>query len=274
MKRKTVSPKTLPEGFMISKWKSRNYGAMKHHHSHPYYEILHTTEGNRIVDTEQGTYLLPNDGVAFFKPGFKHSTSMEKNMKHERYIMNISGHIITEFANFLHIDKNELFSYNARLYSPAQIKIIEKLFDNILLECKTDSSIQKNTALRLYIAQLLVELLKGNPAPERDKDKTDTYDIIVYISQHFTENITLDFISQKFFINKSQLCRTLKNTLGKTFSEFLAELRIDYAKKRLKQTNLTATQISSECGYSNFSYFMRQFKKLTGTTPREYRKHL
>ncbi len=273
MKRKSISPRTLPEGFMISKGKSRTYEPMKQHHSHPYYEILHTTEGNRIIDTEQGTYLLPNYGVGFFKPGFKHSTSMEKIMTYERYIINVSGHILTEFTNFLHIDKYELFAYNARLYSPAQIKIIEKLFDNILLESKTDIPMQKNTNLRLYFAQLLVELQKGTPAPERDKNKSDTYDIIVYITQHFKENLSLDSVANKFFINKSQLCRTLKNTLGKTFSEYLAELRIDYAKERLTKTALTATQISTECGYSNFSYFMRQFKKLTGKTPSDYRKN-
>ena len=265
------SPKFLPSGFSINKLKSTSSFSMKQFHEHPYYEILHSTSGTRIVTTEENTYLLSNLGVAFFKPNTKHSTSIEKRMYHERYILNVSAYILNEFLVFFNIDLDALFSCNVKLFTQDQINTIEQLFDKILIEYQTALSIEKNTNLRLYFAQLLIELTKGHPAPEHNHNSQCTYNIVLYIRQHFCENISLDTIANKFFTNKSQLCRILKNSLGKTFSEFLNELRIDYAKMLLKETNYTATHICTKCGYNNFSYFMRQFKKITGTTPTKYR---
>ena len=266
------SPKNLPDGFMITKHKHSTYENMKRYHSHSYYEILHIVHGTRLVDIETNLYHLSDLGVGFFKPGTNHSTSMEKKTYHERYIINLSEETLTMFTDFFNINKDDLFCCNVKNYTILQKKEIDRLFDIILLESKNNIPLKQNTKLLLYISQLLIELQNGTPAPNYEKDKSLTYNISNYISQNFTKHITLSFLSETFFINKSQLCRTIKNTYGKTFSELLMELRLEHAMNLLTTTTIPITEISIECGYSNYTYFISQFKKATNTTPSEFRK--
>ncbi|MCI6732887.1 MAG: AraC family transcriptional regulator, partial [Lachnospiraceae bacterium] len=65
-----------------------------------------------------------------------------------------------------------------------------------------------------------------------------------------------------------------KKISGVSPVNYLIQLRIEQAKRMLKESNLTILEISMECGFNNTSYFIRQFRKYTGKTPREYRRNL
>ena len=96
--------------------------------------------------------------------------------------------------------------------------------------------------------------------------------VIEYITQHFTEPITLSQISSIAGMTPNSFCRYFKTMTKKTFCGFLNELRIKYACKLLQADNISVTNAAFECGYNNLSHFNRQFKLTTGQTPRNFQR--
>ena len=96
-------------------------------------------------------------------------------------------------------------------------------------------------------------------------------DIVSYINARFTEKITLDDISAKFYISKYHLSRSLKNYLGVNFSEYITGKRIDYAKQLLRFSDNSIEDIAYMTGTGTPSHFIYAFKKIEGITPLSYR---
>lgn len=75
-------------------------------------------------------------------------------------------------------------------------------------------------------------------------------------------------------MGKSTLQKQYKSCFGKSIFEELIQFRVELAKHLLKDTALSLGEISEKCGYSSDSYFMKQFKSITGTTPSAFRKKI
>jgi AraC-like DNA-binding protein len=73
-------------------------------------------------------------------------------------------------------------------------------------------------------------------------------------------------------MNTSAFCRYFKEKSGKSFIEYMQDLRVGYACKLLIGSSLDVLQISVECGYNTPSHFNKVFKRKMGLTPSEYRK--
>lgn len=97
------------------------------------------------------------------------------------------------------------------------------------------------------------------------------YQIYEYISRNFQQKIDLKDVANQANMSKTAFCRFFKNKTGKTFSEFLNQMRINYAHKLLAEGKLSISQIAYECGFNSPSYFNRQFKLFTGKAPKEHR---
>ncbi len=92
-----------------------------------------------------------------------------------------------------------------------------------------------------------------------------------YIDQWFGEDITLDMLSEKFFISKYHLERTFKSRYGTTIGAYVIQRRITHAKELLRFSSLRISEIAEICGVADSSYFNKLFKKSEGITARTYR---
>ena len=88
----------------------------------------------------------------------------------------------------------------------------------------------------------------------------------------YHDPITLEEVSQYLKISKSYLCNLFKKETGKTFSQFLNELRIEKSKKMLIEKDWPVLDIALSVGFNNQNYYNLIFKKLTHRTPLEFRK--
>ena len=93
-----------------------------------------------------------------------------------------------------------------------------------------------------------------------------------YIRDNCYKKITIQDISEKFYVAPTVCSHILKEKLGKSFNEYLSEIRIEKAKELLKDTSLSIESISEEIGYANPKYFFKIFKKIVLCTPLEFRK--
>ncbi|MDD6485299.1 MAG: helix-turn-helix domain-containing protein [Clostridiales bacterium] len=119
------------------------------------------------------------------------------------------------------------------------------------------------------IKQMLARL-KLYKAEAKSDDFSD--DIVEYINMHFKNPLlSLNYLSEVFGISAKNISHLIKNKLGIGFSDYLTNLRIEYTKAKLSETNDNIDIIYSEAGFTSKQTFFRQFKKYEGKTPSEFR---
>jgi Response regulator containing CheY-like receiver domain and AraC-type DNA-binding domain len=97
--------------------------------------------------------------------------------------------------------------------------------------------------------------------------------ILNYIDSHYNEPLTLASLARQFNFNYSYLSTYFRSHHMEGFSEYLNKERIRHAAELLREGTLPVSGVCGAVGYTDQSYFTRVFKKLTGTTPREYRRN-
>jgi AraC-like DNA-binding protein len=96
--------------------------------------------------------------------------------------------------------------------------------------------------------------------------------VMAYILSNSQEKLTLQDVAAVANLSKEAFCRFFKERTGKTFTEFVSQIRIYQACQLLQDTDLSISEIAFQCGFQNMSYFNRAFKKFQGETPKEFRR--
>ncbi len=105
-----------------------------------------------------------------------------------------------------------------------------------------------------------------------DRDSERFKKVYKYIIENIHQNITLDDAASIANLSNAAFCRYFRKRENKSFVQFVNEIRIGQACRCLINENSSVAEIGYDCGYNNTSYFIRQFKKVTGFTPLDYRK--
>ncbi len=111
---------------------------------------------------------------------------------------------------------------------------------------------------------------EGGNLNERDGNRMNQ--VMQFLLENRFQAITLDQAAAKANLSKEAFCRFFKLRTRKTFTQYLQQLRISEAQKLLSETELGISEIAYRVGYENLSYFNRSFKKLTESSPRDWRK--
>lgn len=97
--------------------------------------------------------------------------------------------------------------------------------------------------------------------------------IIDYINEHYNEDISLEMLCEAAGgLSEQYLCRLFKQNIGMRPIEYILKKRIGIARSYLEKTDLPINDIAQLTGFNNTSYFYRNFKKFTGTSPLSYRQ--
>lgn len=126
--------------------------------------------------------------------------------------------------------------------------------------------------LHKYLTDILTSFLL-QPAFGTDSGRyaSMSEEIIAYIAEHFTEDISVEVLSARAGLSPCHFIRTFKKETGFTPHEYLAKTRILAAKYLLKNSRLSAKDICFRTGFSCESVFSSAFKRSTGMTPMQYR---
>ena len=103
----------------------------------------------------------------------------------------------------------------------------------------------------------------------------DSEDVVgnvkTYVDRHYYDNLTIEFVSSLFYMNRSYLSHLFKEKTGETFVYYLNSVRLNKATELLITTDKKMYQIAKSLGYDNVKYFFRVFKKYYKMTPEQYR---
>ena len=233
-------------------------------HMHDAVELIYVLNGSMEVTIGgKRCSLLPGDTAIAF-PGVVHSYDYVSDDIEGIMIMFLPG-IIDEYDSILRSMRPE----------DPMIKLVNRHPD-------MDSAVRRTAELtdtRLKTAYLHVVLacvtgcLTLIPAEKQQAGKL-TDKVLQYVSNHFTEALSLENTAEALGISRIYLSHIFSQQLHINFRQYINTLRINLACKLMRDPTLTITQISFRCGYENQRTFHRAFLDQCGTNPNEYRSKI
>ena len=111
-----------------------------------------------------------------------------------------------------------------------------------------------------------------NVAPQAPKDATPFEAALrVWLHQHYTEDVALEAAAESMGMSPFYFSRQVKAATGQTFLELFTGYRIEKAKQRLLDTEMSVSEVGRSVGYPDSNYFTKVFKRAVGCTPTIYR---
>lgn len=159
-------------------------------------------------------------------------------------------------------------------FHPRQIKNFTDCLEKIFRLASSDDHI-KDMKINEQLSSLLCLVMAESWHPESVQDggkRQSLLEIREYLRDHLSEKITLDKLSEKFYINKYYVTRLFRREYGITINDYLLQVRISHAKELLRFSKMSVEEIGENCGITPLYYFSRIFKQVEGISPRDYRK--
>ena len=171
-------------------------------------------------------------------------------------VYNFSLHIITKLEHYLGM-------LNENLYS---LLGLETKNLDILYHFETLGDIQSWLRRRLFEISELLHIKK------QKKNNKLVLEIISYIQNNLHNNITLRDAANYFSFSPNYMGHLFKEEMGKNFSDYVIQARLERARQLLKDPKLKIYEVADQVGYKNLTYFSKQFRETFGMTPGDYRK--
>jgi AraC-like DNA-binding protein len=268
----------LQPSFMIEQIKRAGPFSMDSDHYHETYEIYYLLAGERSYYINNLIYTLRKGDLIFINKNELHRTTSKGSASHERILINFEEVFLQKtLANY---DLSFPFlTAQSLLLRPGvhDQGIIEYILFTLLKEQEEQRS-QHIPYLQTLLIQLLIEMnrvqeISREPiAPESSEKQLKVYEIIDYLHAHYADKLTLEQLSETFFISSTYLCRLFKQTTGFTIIEYLNYTRIKEAQRLLQSTDAKVTTIAENTGFDSIAHFGRVFKQIVNRSPLQYRK--
>ena len=253
--------------------------------SHNFWEMVYVDKGEIITLTDGKSSTLSEGQAIFHKPGELHAHTSNGEVANNMLVISFScqSECMEFFENkTFTLDKTSrtLLSLFLTESENALGEISSDFYDKTPLDfsdCKFGSA----QLLKYHFTEFLIKLLRGgasmsfNTANTRQTTQDTLAEMIVsYMKNNVYTPITLNDICDNFFLRKSQLSIIFKVYTGKSPMRYYSDLKIDEAKKLLREDVLSVSEISEKLNYSGIHNFSRAFKEATGFSPLGYKKSI
>ena len=120
----------------------------------------------------------------------------------------------------------------------------------------------------------MLALLQLQLASAAEADSVDGLGdtVLRYVQKNFMQELTIERVARACACSASTVSHLFRRHTGRSVKQYVAELRINQAKKLLDTSDLPVQTVASLCGFANINYFSTAFKKTVGLPPTEYRR--
>lgn len=264
--------------FVIEQIKRAGPFSMESDHYHDTYEIYYLLAGERSYYINNMIYTLRKGDLIFINKNEIHRTTSKGSARHERILINFEEDYLYSLLSNFDLSFPFLTERSLLLRPVAHEQgAIEALLFSMLKE-QNEPRTQQVPYLQTLLIQLFIEMkriqeISREPiAPESSEKQLKVYEIIDYLHAHYAEKLTLEQLSESFYISCTYLCRLFKQTTGFTIIEYLNYIRIKESQRLLRNTNHKVTTIAEYTGFDSIAHFGRVFKQIVKCSPLQYRK--
>ncbi len=276
-------PQEIDKSFIVFREKGTYFPDPWHYH--PEYELvmIRKSTGRRMVGDHIGFF--EEGDLVFMGPMIPHVwvndpefLNGEVDYEADAIVIQFQEHFLG--SNFMDIPELEDFRNLLRLSARGMcINGEAKLIVNAMIE----EMVGKNGLQRLSILLQIFDILSSNKDFELLASPSITQNVHLktsdqfsrineYIMRNFQEDISLADVAAVANMAVTTFCNFFKHHYRITFIEYLNTVKIGHACKLLAENQLNIVEVAYKCGYNNLANFNKQFKKLKGMTPSEFRK--
>lgn len=247
------------------------------YHYHDFDKILVFFKGNITYTIEGKSYeLIPGD-IILVPQGDTHKIESEKESLYTRLVIYLSpGYLSSVEENGKNL--RECFLQVKKRYSNV-VRINEKGMEELsALASRMKQMLchdERNEFHTLYQKTFLLQFLIALNRKMSDESlhfvstsqcNKKIVEIIRYLNYHLTEEISIDGLSERFFISKYHMMRQFKEETGYTIGNYINQKRLLYARELLKQGE-TVTKVYLDSGFKDHSTFVRAYKQMFHEVP-------
>ncbi|MCM0646864.1 AraC family transcriptional regulator [Clostridium swellfunianum] len=252
--------------------------------THNFWELVYVDKGELEIMADDKGFKLKQGEMIFHKPNEFHNLwangkiapniiviSFECRSKAMKFFENkivSTGDVVKNLLAQIIKEALEAFSTPLNVSSTTS------------LEKKTESLFGSEQLIKIYLQQLLIYLVRRstNILPHdrlsssvRERTHNDmTNKIISYLEDNLRHNITFNDVCQYSSLSPTTLKAMFKELTGTGVMEYYKSLKVEEAKKLIREGKFNFTEIAEILGYSSIHYLSRQFKNATGMSPSEY----
>lgn len=248
-------------------------------HYHNFNKIIIFISGNVTYHIEGKSYILKPWDILLINKGDVHKPVIDSSCTYERIILWIDTNFIEKHIydncnlnTCFELSKEKKFSL-VRLNEDLKTNLISIISN---LEKATKDNTFGNTILsNSLFFQLLVYInriyIENKYLTEENSCKYDSTieEIINYINKNLSKDLSIDTLSSKYFISKYYLMRKFKENTGMTLHNYILQKRLLYGRD-LIQNGTPITKASIECGFNDYSSFLRAFKNHFKCSPKYF----
>lgn len=242
-----------------------------------HYNIGITLQGHRRTITPMCSFSYQTGDVALMPPYVFHRTLAEYNEPYERIMIKFSPMFVEPFIREVgqHIF-NQLYENFVYHFSPRLQEKLKQMFFDIQTEYQKDTPyrdfILQGMLFRLFTT-ILEEHIPMKPVMNPMPLSPQIIDAIVYMENHYVEQPSLQEVAQHAGFSAGYFSRLFHEQLGMPYNTYMNNIQIRHVQVLLATTNLSIMEIAHKTGYCHGEYLSAQFKKKTGITPSQYRRH-
>ena len=242
-------------------------------HAHEMNEILVIISGEGSMLVEGNEYKLFPGAVFMMRDGESHIIQVKDNVPYERIAVHFSESVLNQLD-----PRGELYvPFRERRLGTKNVFCLNSLqgiLPSIMELNENSSSYRIRLTVTAFLYSILIEASnlyrpEDSPFQER-KELGKIYEIIEYVNQNLSKDLSLDAIAAGFYLSKSQLSRSFKKATGSTLWDYVLIKRLLLARSLIRE----GESISGACersGFREYSSFYRAYKKRFGVSPNQDR---
>lgn len=251
--------------------------------SHDFWEVVYVDRGQVIETIGDEEIVLKSGDIFFHKPNEWHNQEADgENIANVAIVSFITN---SKCMSYFEDRKTTAGTKQKELIS----KIIEegrKLFGDQLGDpyiTKFNKSEEHPFAceqlIRIYLAEFLISIVRNDLRGMETKLAQNTSNallnsIIEYMEENIDKRLTLEEVERYTNASRTAIENAFNNTFGCGAIRYFIKMKIECAKIYIREGNYNVTQIAEMLAYESVHYFSRQFKQITGMSPKEYSKSI
>lgn len=252
---------------------------------HDFWEMTYVDRGRVLVCRDGEEITLGQGEIIFHRPMEFHSVRALDSAPNFFVVSFVCNSPAMQYFEKYHavLDKTLKNFISAIVKEAEQAYIIPKNDTNLKkLTKKSTAPIGGEQLIKTYLEQLLIFLIRGitktgeiSVFPTKESMESHLVTSIKgLIAENIEHNLRVDEICARIGYSKSYLSSLFREQTGTTITGYSTRIKIDAAKRMIREDRLNFAQISDKLSFDNPQYFSRVFKRVTGMSPTEFRRSL
>ena len=252
-------------------------------HCHDYFEFYIHLQGGEFMGVENRLFQLKPNQMFVLPPFCMHGLSCTREMKHyERAYLNLSPEVL-RVLGCGQIDPESLF----RQHSSGNVCTYQlsdedaKTFVSCVHQIRENSLRKTDPFERYGDYSLMIQLLnvvcrtmcRTDPVEGEAFGNSIIQEILSYINNHYTQPIRIENLARSFGVSVSYLSHEFSRFTNRSVYDYVLYRRVILARQQMLG-NDSLNDIAYQCGFNDYSNFLRSFTKIVGMSPSQYRRNL